>query len=319
MTRFRAFFAVRILGRLAEREGFSAIMKNMNAIEGEAWMDMAKAGPSPPGYVAVRVVMALVLILVPFVVRLDYKAPIKGVLFLPLSILLSYVYASVLNIIIAAGLCWGISLQTGQAVSPNALTLLMHPLYLLAPPLLDSVAGTVSQYIYILFTYSVLSAPNKIVERAETPVSEELATAEADGEWNKSACIMEMDRLTRLIDAKIQSPALIDAVRMDVSDYINNSPAIHIDLKSGEPHYKIILVRTAASLRKLILENPQNSDAGEAILFVVDEMEKMEYMTSAEREELRELTSKIPTGISSDRLSSPGKNDSSTHATPQEG
>jgi hypothetical protein len=310
---------VRILGRLAEREGLSAIMRNMNAIEGEAWMDMAKAGAVPSEYVVVRVVMAVVLILVPFVVRLDYKAPVRGVFFLPLSILISYVYASALNVIIATGMCWGISLHTGRAVTPNALALLTHPLYLLAPPLLGSAAGTVSQCIYLLFTYSVLSAPNRIVERAETPASEELATAEADDEWNKSACIMEMDRLTRLIDAKIQNPALIDTVRKDVSDYINNSRAIHIDLKSGEPHYKVILVRTAASLRKLILENPQNTDAGEAILFVADEMEKMEYMTRVECEELRELTSKISPCISSNHIPGPGEGDGSNHATPQEG
>jgi hypothetical protein len=114
-------------------------------------------------------------------------------------------------------------------------------------------------------------------------MAEEMEEESAE-EWNKTACTMEMDRLTRLIDAKTQSPALVEDIRRELSDYINKSPAIHENLKGGSPHYKVILVQAAAYLRRAIAENPQNTAAATAFLFVADEMEKMEYVTSNERE-----------------------------------
>jgi hypothetical protein len=293
-ARFRAFLTIEILSHLADREGFSAIMKNIETIEGEAWLSMAQTGPVQGEYALVTFVTATVLLLVPFVVRFDYKAPLRGFFLLPASIFLSYFFTSVLNIIIAAGMCWGISLKTGVRIGPDALTFMMHPLYLFAPALMKSFPGTLSQCLYLAYAYSVLSVPNEDPEEiAEVP--QEALETESEEEWNKTACTMEMDRLTRLIDAKVQNPALVEMIRKDVSEYINKSPEVHEELESGASHYKVVLTRAAAALRGEIIENPQNAAAFEAILFVADEMEKMEYLTADERAKfnawLSEMTS----------------------------
>ncbi|MDR0647757.1 MAG: hypothetical protein LBF92_00265 [Synergistaceae bacterium] len=292
ISRFRAFLAVEALGHLAEREGFRSVMDNMQAIEGEAWLSMAGADPAPGGYALVAAVSAVVLIAVPFVIRMDYRGPLRGAALLPVSVFLAYLYASALNVLIAAGLCWAISLYAGQAIGPDALTYMMDPLYLFAPGLMGSAAGTLSQCLYLVYVYSVLSTPDKLPEAVEEKTADELEEESAE-EWNKVACIMEMDRLTRLIDNKTQNPALVEGIRKDLSDYINKSPAVHEDLKGGMPHYKVILVQAAASLRRAIAENPQNAAAGAAFSFVAGEMEKMEYATPDERGAMDAWLSKV--------------------------
>ncbi|MDR1020727.1 MAG: hypothetical protein LBL73_08210 [Synergistaceae bacterium] len=282
-ARSRAFLAVEALGHLAEREGFGSVMNNMAAIEGEAWLSMASASPAPGGYALVTALRAIVLIAVPFVVRLDNKEPLRGAVLLPVSIFLAYFYASMLNIVISAGLCWAISLYSGHGVGPDALAYMMNPLYLFAPRLMGSAIGTLSQCLYLAYIYSVLSMPDKVPEEITDQMAEELEE-ESTEEWNKTACTMEMDRLTRLIDAKVQSPALVEDIRKSLSDYINKSHSVHEDLKGGVPHYKVILIQAAACLRREIAESPQNAAAGTAFLFVADEMEKMEYVTPPERE-----------------------------------
>jgi hypothetical protein len=298
-ARFRAFLAIEVLSHLAEREGFAAIMKNIKAIEGEAWLSMAQTGPVQGEYAAVTLATAAVLLLVPFVIRFDYKAPLRGFFLLPASIFLSYFFASVLNVIIAAGMCWAISLKTGIRIGPDALTFMMHPLYLFAPAAMGSASGTLSQCLYLAYAYSVLSAPDEDPEEIPEVPQEALET-ESEEEWNKTACTMEMDRLMRLIEAKVQNPPLAEAIRKNLSDYINKSPDIHVDIKSGASHYKIVLIRAAAALRGEILENPRNVAASEAILFIADEMEKMEYISPDERAALDTWLAKITSNEATD-------------------
>jgi hypothetical protein len=269
-------------------------MNNMAAIEGEAWLSMASTGPAPGGYALVAALHALVLIAVPFVIRLDNKEPLRGAVLLPVSLFLAYFYASILNIVISAGLCWAISLYSGQGVGPDALAYMANPLFLFAPRLMGSAVGTLSQCLYIAYVYSVLSMPDRAPEEITDQMAEEMEE-ESTEEWNKTACTMEMDRLTRLIDAKVQSPALVEDIRKGLSGYINRSHSVHEDLKDGTPHYKVILIQAAACLRRVIAENPQNTAAGTAFLFVADEMEKMEYVTPSERETLGAWLAKTTT------------------------
>jgi hypothetical protein len=282
-ARFRAFWAVGVFGHLAAREGFRSVMNNMPAIEGEAWLSMASAASVPSGYALVTAVSAIVLIAVPFVIRMDNKGALRGPVLLPVSMSLAYFYASMLNIVIAAGLCWAISSYSGRGVGPDAMVYMASPLYLFAPRLMGSATGTLSQCLYLAYVYSVLSMPDKSPEAVPDRMAEG-QEEESEKEWNKTACTMEMDRLTRLIDAKIQSPSLVEGIRKYLSDYINKSPAVHEDLKGGSPHYKAVLVQASAFLRRAVAENPQSTAAGTAFLFVADEMEKMEYVTPAERE-----------------------------------
>lgn len=304
-ARFRAFLAIGILERLALREGLRTIMKNMESLEGEAWISMANAGPAPGEYAIVSVITAIVLIITPFIMRIDNKRPIRGAVFLPLSILMAYFYASVLNVIIAAGLCWMISLNSGPRVGPDALTFMIQPLYLFTPRLVGSASGTFSQVLYLVYVYSVLSAPNKTPEEAVVRTEEEIEE-ESKEEWNKTACTMEMDRLTRMIGAKVQNQALVETIRKDLSDYINKSPELRYDLENGSSHYKIILARAAASARRIIAQNPQNASAGEALLFVADEMGRMEYLTAFELETVRAwLANTAASGTQPDPSGSP--------------
>jgi hypothetical protein len=133
----------------------------------------------------------------------------------------------------------------------------------------------------------VLSVPNRYVEeqRDEEVYSNPYPTSDSpDAEWDKSVCTMEMDRLTRLIDAKLQKPSLVKALREDISEYINRSPHIHDDIKSGCTPYKAILLQAAACIRRIILEHPSEPGAPEAFLFVADELERMDYITPEERD-----------------------------------
>ncbi|MDR1510617.1 MAG: hypothetical protein LBS53_13385 [Synergistaceae bacterium] len=285
-ARFRAFVAIGIIEHLAKREGLGAIMKNIESIEGEAWLSMANAGPAHGEYAVVSVITAAVLIITPFVMRMDNKGPIQGAVFLPCSIFLAYFYASVLNVITAAGMCWIISLNSGLRIGPDALTFMIHPLYLFTPRLIGSASGTFSQVLYLVYVYSVLSTPNKAPEEAVVRTEEEIEDESAE-EWNKTACTMEMDRLTRMIGAKVQNPALVETIRKDLSDYINKSPELRDDMEEGTPHYKTILVQAAASARRIVTANPQDTSAREALLFSADEMERMEYITAAEHEAVR--------------------------------
>jgi hypothetical protein len=164
---------------------------------------------------------------------------------------------------------------------------MIHPLYLFAPPLMKSVTGTLSQLVYLSFIYSVLSIPNSYVEEAEPAVSaaEPRPLGGLPGEdWNKSVCTMEMDRLIRLIDAKVQEPILTNTIRGDISDYINKSQLLNDDIQSGISHYNAILLQAAATVRRLLAENPAKPGAPEVFLFIADEMLKMEYITPTERE-----------------------------------
>ncbi|MDR0615799.1 MAG: hypothetical protein LBG29_03230 [Synergistaceae bacterium] len=298
-VRFRAFLAVQMLWHVSLREGLSSIMKNLSAIEDEAWLSMARAGPVQGEYAIVTLATAAVLIVVPFVVRFDSKGPVRGFFMLPASIFLSYFFASMLNVILAAGMCWGISLRTGIRIGPDALAYMAHPLSLLAPSAIGSVPATASQLLYLAYAYSVISTPNEAPEEINAASPEELETESVE-EWNKTACTMEMDRLTRLIDSKVQNPSLVEKIRRNVSDYINGSPEIHENLKSGAPHYKIVLARVSSALRDEIIENPQNAAASAAILFVADEMEKMEYLTPDERAALGTWLSDTTPAASSD-------------------
>jgi hypothetical protein len=291
ITRFKAFLAVGIVEQLAERKGLDAIMKSMKALESAAWRDMLDAGPLPAPFIAIPVVMAIVLAVAPIIVRRDYRARFSGIFFLPSSILLFYLFISILNIVIASGMGWAIS--RGGAPRPVAdfLAFAAHPLYLLAPWVIGSVPGSLSQMLYLAYVYSVFTVPNKHVEApAKIPAVE----IDQEDDWDKSVCTMEMERLTRLISARTEAPSLAHAIRGDISDYINRSSLIHGDIASGAPHYKVVLTQASVSLRRIIAEDPSRPGARDAFIFVANEMERMEYIADKEREEMTAWLSNFP-------------------------
>jgi hypothetical protein len=282
-----------MLKQLAERKSFQAVKDSMDIIEGRAWGEIIEAGLLPMEYMIVPLVMAFVLIMVPLVVRKDYGVPVRNHVLMVFSIFFCYVFASLLNIVLAAGISWGLSVYFGWSLGPDLFIFLAHPFYLIAPWILDSVPGTLSQIIYLVFIFSVLSAPNKYTAAADRAAAGAQKNAAEDDDWNRSACTMEMDRLTRLIGSKIKKPALINAIKEDISEYINAASFVDDDIKSGASHYKIVLVQAAGSLRKILAGDPSKPGASDAFLFVADELERMEHITPEEHKALLQWLSKI--------------------------
>ncbi|MDR3322569.1 MAG: hypothetical protein LBS93_08970 [Synergistaceae bacterium] len=307
MTRLRAFVVLEIVEQIADNRSLSAIRENMGAIETQAWQNMMSAGSMPGEYLSVALLMGLVLISAPFFVRLDYRAPIRGIFLLPIAILLSYIFVSLLNIVIATGMGWALSLSSSGApgAEPGStagmLALIAHPLYLFAPQLMRSVPGTLSQLLYTGFIFSVLTMPGMDAEDADLlPDAGEvrhyrgIRRPEIDGDdWSKAACTMEMERTAKLLETSAISTELVGEIKTELSDYINRSSFIDDDLESGATHYEVILTQTAGFLRRMIIEDRSQRDCRNALLIVSDEMARMEYVAPEEREKTRAWLSTV--------------------------
>jgi hypothetical protein len=302
MTRLRSFVVLEILEQLVDSKSLSAIRENMGAIETEAWQNMLNAGPMPGEYLTVTLLMGLVLVSAPFFARLDYRAPLRGIFILPISVFLSYIFVSLLNAVIATGMGWAFSLSSSGAPgaelgsTADMLTLIAPPLYLFAPQLMRSVPGTLSQILYIGFVCSVFTMPPMDAEDVDflsdaegAGLGEQIRRPEIEGDdWSKSACTMEMERTAKLLETSAVPIELVGEIKTELSDYINRSNFINDDLESGAAHYDVVLTQTAGFLRRMIVEDPSRRDARDALLIVSDEMVRMEYATPEEREKTRD-------------------------------
>ncbi|MDR2780303.1 MAG: hypothetical protein LBB28_04180, partial [Synergistaceae bacterium] len=107
-TKFKVFLGVSIVEKFGELRNFSAVMQNIGELEGRARISLAESGAMPSEFIMIPLVMAVVLFIVPFVVRRDYGAPVKGVVILPAMTLLCYFFTSMLNMIVVAAMSAGI-------------------------------------------------------------------------------------------------------------------------------------------------------------------------------------------------------------------
>ncbi|MDR3254085.1 MAG: hypothetical protein LBT31_00775 [Synergistaceae bacterium] len=289
MTRVKAFLAVGIIAQIADSKPLSAIRENLNTLEIEAWQTMISAGPIPDELMAVPVAIAFVLFILPFVVRLDYRAPFRGIFFLSVSVLFCYVCVSILNVVLAAGMGWALAFNAGHNPSADILVFLAYPLYVLAPQLMKNVPGALSQFLYVGFIYSVFTMPNRIVEAVETPPETRINAndGQPEDDWDKSASTMEMERATKFLETMAVAPELVSEIRTELSNYINRSAFIHEDLKTGTPHYNVILTQATGFLRRIIVDDAARQDARDALALIADEMLRMEYISPAEREKTR--------------------------------
>ncbi|MDR3280532.1 MAG: hypothetical protein LBT23_08465 [Synergistaceae bacterium] len=293
-TRYRVFIGSSILRHLSERRGFAYIMEHMGEIESHTHIVLAKSEVLPNEFLMIPLVMAVVLFIAPFVVRRDYREPVTGVIVLPAMTLLCYLFASIMNIIVVAAMSAGIYFLLLKTPGPDIFMFMVHPLYLIFP-IFKSVPGFLSQCVYLAYIASILITPSsRAAGREEEGLDDDEYYddpdyPDADDDWDKSACLMEMDRLTRILNSKFDTPSFIDTVRTDVAEYINRRAQIRNDVKLGMAHYKIVLTETKNSMRRVLDADPKSSRAAEAYGFIIDEMERMEYVTPEDSRTMKAL------------------------------
>ena len=286
-TRFRVFLGAEVFRELMEQKKLSLIIEDLTPLAQRAWTAIAEQGELRAPFMIIPVVMGISMLLIPFVVRRDYRAPVRGVLSLPLMTALCYLFASFMNIVIAAGLGIGINAYLFTRPGPEFFMFIVQPLYLLCPPALDNnMPGLISQLVYIGFIASVLTlrARKRFVARWDDGLHSHEAVQPAvyyseEEQQNIATCSMETDRLCRLIDGKIGQPSLTHSIRVDIMDYINSPFQVAGDISMGMEPYHIVLQEAAKSLRKTIEEDAQRAGAQKAFLFIVGEMERMGYCT----------------------------------------
>lgn len=292
-TRFRVFLGAEVVRELMNQKKIGLIVQDLTPLAQRAWTAIAERGDLPRPFMIIPVVMAISMFVIPFVVRRDYRAPIRGVFSLPLMTLLCYLLASFLNTIISAGFGIGIHAYLRTSPGPEFFMFLVHPLYLLFPPALDCTAGVISQLVYIAFIASVLTlrAHKRFVPRWDDGLHSheavQVATRYTEDELQQlTTCSMETDRLCRLIDGKIAHPSLTHAIRIAVMDYINTPFLIAGDISMGMEAYHIVLREAAKGVRQIVEENAERPGAKDAFLYITGEMERMGYCTKEGREAL---------------------------------
>jgi hypothetical protein len=285
-TRFKIFLAVGAAQKFAEARNFGAVMQNIGEIRSRAITAMAESGALQGDFIMIPLVMAVVLFIAPFVVRRDFRGPVTGAVVLPAMTLLCYFFASFLNLIVVAAMSAGIHYLLFKSPGPDMCMFMVHPLYLIYP-IFQSVPGFLSQCVYLLYAATVLCTES-IPERREDDERGGGDETRDDGDdWDKSACLMEMDRLTRIIGAKFDAPSFMDRLRSDAASYINRPGQAANDVRLGWPHYRIVLTEIKNSLRAILSEAPGAPKAAEVFAFVAGEMERMEYITREDADKLK--------------------------------
>jgi hypothetical protein len=298
-TRFKVFMWSHVITEWADRKNISDILADRAALEGSVWVEISKSGTMPGGSISIPIVMAIFLFLAPFTVRNDYRKPVRGYVTVPLVVLMCYVSVSLLNAVTAAGIGLGLHLYDQSIPGPDFFMFMIHPLYL-AYPLFEDIPGLLSQCLYIAFIYSVISTPGRhilqhergarqpgVEARAGADMPAEAYDAEEEDE-DKRACVMETDRLCRILHANFGHPAFIHTVRNEILDYISRPSRVSRDVEVGIPHYRIVLSEARNSVRKSFEENGNAHGEKDIILFLTDEMERMGYITEEDSESMRE-------------------------------
>lgn len=297
-TRFRVFLGYEMFMDLLDRKKLPDIFSNLDELSERAWLAIADSGATPGIFLTIPLVMAIVMFAAPFFVRRDYRAPLRGVVMLPLTAILCYIFTGLINMVVAACMGLGIHHYLDTSPGPDFLMFLVHPLYLLYPPALKSIPGFAAQIVYVVFICSVLTTKGKKRFRAipeegdeavqyETYAEPAMYDEEKEEDENITSCVMETDRLCRIIDSKVSQPSLVHRIRSGIMDYINTPHQVESDVNMGMPHYRIVLVEAAKQLREMIDEDPKRPGAREAFEFVINDMEKMEYCTQQDCAALR--------------------------------
>ncbi|MDR1581279.1 MAG: hypothetical protein LBS35_13065 [Synergistaceae bacterium] len=278
-TRFKVFLGVSIIEKVGELRSFSAAMANMAELESGAHIAVAESGVMPGEFIMIPLVMSVVLFLVPFVVRRDHKGPVGGVIVLPSMTLLCYIFASFLNIIVVAAMSAGIHYLLFRVPGPDMFMFMVHPLYLIFP-IFRNVPGFLSQCLYLVYAATVLCADSRLEdEDEEFDDYGEYVDSDGEDDWDRSACVMEMDRLTRILNTKFEAPPFIDRLRGDIAKSINEPGMVKDETRMGQTHYHIILTETKNSLMEILSEDPETPKAREAFAFVVNEMARMQFIS----------------------------------------
>jgi hypothetical protein len=317
-TRYRIFYGAEIFKEFFTRRKLSSLFQTLSpadatALEQQVWMELANNGALPTVFMIVPLVMAMILLIAPFTVRRDCRGPVTGIVSLPLTTFLTYLCVSLLNTMLAAGITGGLFYTLDMKPSPDFFMFLIHPAYLLFPPAMKNLAGFLSQCLYIAFIASVLTVPNRFEEQHEDipPVAERGSAlfaalprrenaplrerageegeeeSDEDSDWNRSACVMEMDRMSRILNSKFQHPALINNMRLDIADYIKQASRVNRDIRNGITHYQIVLRQAERSFRRTIEAEGAKPGAIECLTYIVDELARMEFSTKQEAETAR--------------------------------
>jgi hypothetical protein len=291
-TRYKVFLGISIIEKFGELRSFSAAMANIAELVDQAHIAVAESGAMPSEFIMIPLVMSVVLFLVPFVVRRDHKGPVGGVIVLPAMTLLCYIFASFLNIIVVAAMSAGIHYLLFRIPGPDMFMFMVHPLYLIFP-IFRNIPGFLSQCLYLVYAATVLCADSHFEDEDEDfDDYDEYADSGGEDDWDRSACVMEMDRLTRILNTKFETPPFIERLRTDIARSINEPGMVKNEVRMGQAHYKIILTETKNSLMEILRENPAAPKARDAFVFVVDEMARMQYISP---EDAAAMKKAIPT------------------------
>jgi hypothetical protein len=173
----------------------------------------------------------------------------------------------------------GIHYLLFKVPGPDMFMFMIHPLYLIFP-LFRNTYGFLSQCLYFVYAATVLCTDSHYEEDDEGFEDYgEYADSGEDDDWDRSACVMEMDRLTRIINTKFESPPFIERLRTDIAKSINEPGVVKNEVRMGQAHYKIVLAETESSLAEILREAPETPKAREVFIFVVDEMTRMQFIS----------------------------------------
>jgi hypothetical protein len=243
----------------------------------------------------IPLVMSVVLFMVPFIVRRDHRGPVGGVIVLPAMTLLCYIFASFLNVIVVTAMSAGIHYLLFRVPGPDMFMFMVHPLYLIFP-IFRSVPGFLSQCLYLVYAATVLCADSHFEDEDEDfeNSGENADSGEGEDDWDRSACVMEMDRLTRILNTKFEAPPFIERLRTDIARSINEPDMVRDEMKMGQTHYNIILTDTKNSLMEVLSEDPETPKAWEAFAFVVDEMARMQFISPEDASAIKNSARRAP-------------------------
>lgn len=307
-TRFDVYVGYEIFTEISARKKPADIISNISAIQERAAADIAQAEDDPPIFSVIHILTGFVMFFAPFVVRRDHGRPVRGSITLPLMAFLCYLFAMLTNMVVSAGAQLALHSYVGTKPGPGFFISLVSPLHLFWPTAMGSVSGTASQIVYLIYICSVLTtkgrkrahiqnedaqlAENEHIENGRSIGSQDAAyvaeptTAASDGSI-ETACALELDRLCRIIDVKFGDKQLTHAIHTDVRDHINSPNNVEEDIRAGIEPYRIVLLSAAKCIRRTIDDDPSRTSAHDAFLYIIDEMQRMEYCSDRDCTTLR--------------------------------
>jgi hypothetical protein len=284
-TRFKVFLGVSVIEKFGELRSYASVMANIAELRNRAHIAVAESGVMPGEFIMIPLVMSVVMFIAPFVVRKDHKEPVGGVIALPALTLLCYVFASFLNIIVVAAMSAVINYLLFRVPGPDMFMFMVHPLYLIFP-IFRNVPGFLSQCLYLAYAATVLCAGSNFDDESDD--YGEYADSDGENDWDRSACVMEMDRLTRILNTKFETPPFIGRLRADIAKSVNEPGVVRNEISTGQTHYCIILAETKNSLMKILDDDPETPKARAALAFVADEMERMRFISSEDASAMKD-------------------------------